>query len=318
MNNAPGKHYRKGMSITELFRLFPDDKAAEKAFEKERWPDGVRCGHCQSKRVSKSKHPTMPYNCLDCSKHFSVKTGTVMQSSRIGYQKWAIAIYMMVTNLKGVSSMRLHRELGITQKSAWHLNHRIRECFKDNGVKWFEGPVEIDESYFGGIESRSNQQPKKDKWGLPIKKKKKAAAQGKTPVVGIKDRVTKQVYAEKTENAGKKVVFKIIDEHVNPIAKKYTDENMIYRNLPYHESVRHGINEFVRGQAHTQGIDSFWSMMKRGHKGIYHKMSPKHLDRYVKEFAERQNQRELDTHDQILDVVKGAEGKRLTYKKLIA
>ena len=118
--NAPGQHYRKGISIIELFKQFPDDATAEKWFENARWADGVRCAHCDSDRVSEVKHPTMPYRCRDCRKHFSAKTNSLMHNSPIGYQKWVIAIYLITTNLKGISSMKLHRELDITQSPLAH------------------------------------------------------------------------------------------------------------------------------------------------------------------------------------------------------
>ncbi len=143
--NAPGKHFRKGMSLVEVMRIFPDDATAEAWFVKARWPEGIRCPFCDSDRVQEGcAHKTMPYRCRSCRKRFSVKTGTVMQSSKLGYQTWALAGYIMTTGLKGAASMKLHRDLGITQKSAWHLAHRIRETWaRESGM--FGGPVEADE-----------------------------------------------------------------------------------------------------------------------------------------------------------------------------
>ena len=152
---APGKHFGKGLSLPELFRLFPDDLTAEKWFKDLRWDDGeVFCPYCGANNVQVGcAHKTMPYRCREkvCGKRFSVRTGTVMESSNLGYQTWAIATYLVATNFKSVSSMKLHRDLNITQKSAWHLLHRIRKAFEING-SLFSGPVEVDETYVGGLE----------------------------------------------------------------------------------------------------------------------------------------------------------------------
>ncbi len=131
-NNAPGKHYRDGITLVQLFNMFPDDKTAEKWFVKCRWGKRIKCAHCESEHINDhEKHPTMPYRCHDCGKHFSVKTNSVMHGSKVGYQKWAIAIYLMTTGLKGVSSLKLHRDIGVTQKTAWYMAHRIREAWKE-------------------------------------------------------------------------------------------------------------------------------------------------------------------------------------------
>ena len=148
--NAPGKHYRKGLTLVDLFKQFPDDASAESWFAEQRWADGITCPHCQSDKASRSgNHPRMPYHCKACRKFFSVKTGTVMEGSKLGCQKWVIAIYVLTTGIKGTSSMKLHRDLGITQKSAWHLAHRIRESWADKQESFF-GPVEVDETTSAG------------------------------------------------------------------------------------------------------------------------------------------------------------------------
>ena len=133
-HEAPGKHYRKGITLPQLFKMFPDDETAEQWFEDARWPDGECCAHCDSANVSEVSHPTMPYRCRDCRKHFSVKTKSLMHGSNAGYQKWAIAIYQMTTNLKGVSSMKLSRDLGVTQRTAWYMEHRIRKALERNNA----------------------------------------------------------------------------------------------------------------------------------------------------------------------------------------
>ena len=147
---APGKAFRKGISLVELIRMFPDDKTAEAWFIQVRWPAGVCCPECGSLNVQERKtRKPQPFRCRDCRKDFSTKTGTLMEGSKLGFQKWAIAFYLSSTNLKGVSSMKLHRDLGITQKTAWFMMHRIRETWNDNNAP-FAGPVEVDETYIGG------------------------------------------------------------------------------------------------------------------------------------------------------------------------
>ena len=150
---GPGRAEREGISIVELFQQFPDNEAAERWFEQQRWPNGITCPRCDSKRyaVIPSRKP-MPYRCKECRKHFSVRVGTVMQDSNLGLQKWVIAIYMMTVGIKGTSSMRLHRDLKMTQSTAWHLMQRIRQSFVDAGNP-LPGPVEVDETFIGGKEA---------------------------------------------------------------------------------------------------------------------------------------------------------------------
>ncbi len=153
MSSGPGRSERQGLSLAELFARFANDETAEAWFVEQRWPDGVRCPACGAADVQ--QRPTrkpQPYRCRACRYDFSVKTGTVMHASKIGYQKWAVAVYLMTTNLKGVSSMKLHRDLGVTQKTAWHMAHRIREAWTDAQPEPFAGPVEADETYVGGKE----------------------------------------------------------------------------------------------------------------------------------------------------------------------
>ncbi len=307
---GPGKSYRQGMSLVQITKIFPDDATAEKWFTTNRWPDGVCCPKCGSTNIQERKtRKPQPYRCRDCRKDFSVKTGTLMHSSQLGYQVWAIAIYLLVTNLKGVSSMKLHRDLGVTQKSAWHLAHRIRETWKDDNDGLFSGPVEADETFMGGKEKNKHESKRSHVQGPG----------GKNVVVGIKDRTTNKVTAKPVPNREKGTVQGFIGNSVSPEAKVYTDDHRSYIGLPYdHESVNHSIGEFVRDQAHTNGVESFWAGLKRGYYGTYHRMSEKHLGRYVNEFSGRHNVRESDTIDQMNAVAAKFEGKRLPYKGLIS
>ena len=312
---APGKSHRKGMSVAELISMFPDDAAAERWFTEKRWPNGAHCPSCGSTNVlSGAAHKTMPYRCREkeCRKRFSVRVGTVMEGSNLGFQTWAIAIYLSLTSLKSVSSMKLHRDLKITQKSAWHLAHRLREAFA-SGHDRFDGPVEADETYFGG--QRKNMSKEKRK-----AMNKSRGPVGKIAVAGANDRATNKVSAKVVANVDAKTLQGFVIERTQPGATVYTDEHAAYRGMPgrEHEAINHSVGEFVRDMAHTQGIESFWSMLKRAHKGTFHKISPKHLDRYVTEFAGRHNVREADTVDQMVGVVAGMGGKRLRYNDLIA
>ena len=148
---GPGRSHREGLTVIELLRMFSDDAAAEEWFEKERWPDGRFCPDCGSTNtVPVATRKPMPYRCRDCRNHFSVRKGTVMQSSKLGLQKWAIALYLTTTGIKGTASMKVYRELGMRQATAWHLMHRIREAFDEGAAMPFPGPVEIDETKIDG------------------------------------------------------------------------------------------------------------------------------------------------------------------------
>ena len=307
---APGRSHRQGLTVIELFKMFPDNGAAEAWFEEQRWPDGRFCPDCGSERVAvvRSRKP-MPYRCKDCRHHFSVRKGTVMESSKVGLQKWAIALYMMATGLKGTSSMKLYREVGIRQGTAWFLMQRIREGFLQGTGKPLPGPVEADETYVGGKNANKHASKKIQNANGTI---------GKTAVVGMKDRGTKQVRAAVVERTNQETLQGFVHKQKAPEATIYTDEHGGYIGLAHHEAVKHSVGEYVNGQAHTNGIESFWSMLKRGYHGTYHKMSPKHLQRYVNEFAGRNNIRDLDTVEQMTVLARGFVGRRLKYADLIA
>ena len=306
---APGKHYRNGMTLAQLLKKFPDDTTAEQWFIDTRWPNGVHCPKCDSDNIQeRTTRKPQPYRCRSCRKDFSVKTGTLMQGSNLGFQTWALAFYLMTTGIKGTSSMKLHRDLGITQKSAWHLAHRIRETWADNSPS-FAGPAEADEVYLGGRE-KNKHESKKLKAGH--------GTVGKTAVVGMKDRETNTVHAAVIEKTDRPTLSGFVAAHVVPGAKVYTDEHSGYDWVENREMVRHSVKEYVRDQAHTNGIESFWALLKRGYVGTYHKMSKKHLDRYVNEFSGRFNQRPLDTVKQMEQMARGITNKRLRYSDLIA
>lgn len=308
--SGPGKSYRTGITLMDAVQKFDSEEKSEAWFIEQRWPDGVACPFCGSIEVSaRASRKPQPYRCRSCRKDFSVKTGTLLHSSNIPLSKWAIAFYLYATNLKGVSSMKLHRDLGITQKSAWHMAHRVREMWTTNDRK-FAGPVEVDEVYIGGKEGNKHASKK-----LHAER----GTVGKTPVVGVKDRATNQVHTEVVSSTDKATLQGFILRNTEDATIVFTDEHGSYVGIPRpHASVSHSAGEFVRGMASTNGLESHWALFRRGLDGVYHHVSVKHLARYNTEFEGRHNFRPLNTADQMTAMARGAEGKRLRYNDLVA
>ena len=306
---APGRSHREGISLFDLANMFPDEDAARTWFEAIVWPDGRQCPYCAGTRTREATHKTMPYWCTPCRKYFSVRTNTVMAASKLPLRKWAYALYLDITSLKGVSSMKLHRDLGISQKAAWFMQQRIREAFSQLAPQArMVGPVEVDETYVGGLERNKHASKKlgKDHWS------------GKTAVVGARDRATGQVAARVVTNTDAATLQGFVEEHRVPNAPVYTDGATAYDGLDNREAVYHSVGEYVRGQAHTNGMESFWATLKRAHKGVFHRLSAKHLQRYVNEFAGRHNIRDWDTADQMAHLAAAMVGQRLMYRDLVA
>ena len=236
--HAPGKAYREGISLAQLTRLFPNEEAATEWFEGIVWNGQRCCGYCGCLNTKPVPNATpMPYRCPDCRKYFSVRTGTVLRRSHISLQDWAFGIYLEVTNLKGVSSMKLHRDLGISQKSAWFMLHRIRETWAPTRER-FAGPIEFDETYIGGKEKNRHASTRQHLGRGPV---------GKTAVVGAKDRATNRVQARVVHATDGRTLRGFVRASADDGATVYTDDAAAYKGLENHETVKHSVSQYVDG-----------------------------------------------------------------------
>ena len=288
----------------------PDEAAAVAFFEGICWSAGVSCPRCTSENVYETKtRKPMPYWCRACRAYFSVRTSTVMADTNLPLMIWAHAIYLFHTSRKGISSHQLSRELGITQKTAWFLMHRIREGMSFTG-ELFSGDVEVDETYVGGKRNRKHANKRR---------LMKSPIDGKVIVFGVRERDTGRVWAHPIPNTERETLHEAIRRRVAFGSMVYSDGHNGYDEMHRygHESVIHSVGEFVRGQVYTNGIESFWALLKRGYMGVYHVMSPKHLHRYVNEFAYRHSVGKDNNLGTIGNTIKTLSGKRLTYASRI-
>ena len=247
------------MTLAQFFEMYPDEEAAERFFIEQRWPDGVRRPFCGSHNVQMGAKHHMPYRCREktCRKRFSTRSRSIMEGSNLSYKVWLTATYLITTSLKGVLSMKLSRDLGVTQKTAWFLAHRIREALDDDDGYPFMGPVEADETFVGAIRQRMPHRKRK------VLKGTGRGGGGKTIIAGVKDRATNQIKATVIPGTTDQTLHTFVEGRVHHEAEVYTDEYRAYGRMHYfkHGSANHSRGEYVKPgtNVHTQGIESFWT-----------------------------------------------------------
>lgn len=300
------------ISLLQLFQMYPDQESARDYLESRRWPDGAVCPTCE-KRDRITARKAGYYRCNACKLDFTIRTGTIFERSHVPLHKWLYAMYLLVTSRKGVSSLQLSKEIGITQKSAWFVLQRLREAC-GNDIDKLGGVVEVDETYTGGKE-RNKHASKKLKAGR--------GAVGKQAILGLRERGGNTIALPIIDTSAN-TLQSAIHAHVQAGSTVFTDEATGYSDLGgmfyQHDTVNHSGGEYVRGMAHTNSIESVWAVLKRGLNGVYHHASPKHIGRYVNEFAFRLNEGNVKRHtlERLDSFVSATVGRRLTYKELIA
>ncbi|HEV2692956.1 MAG TPA: IS1595 family transposase [Verrucomicrobiae bacterium] len=297
-------------TLTDFTDHFRNEETCVKHYTATRFADGEFCAHCGHKEIYSFKGGKR-YRCKSCKKDFTIKTGTLFGESKLPLRKWFIAIYLLSTTSKGMSSVQLAKHVGVTQKTAWFMAHRIRAAHHQKTEK-LTGTVEVDETFIGGkaknIHAKKRREVITGTGGI-----------NKTPIFGMKTR-DGEIRATVVTDATSATLHPIIRENVAEGATIYSDEWRGYAGLNKDFSrgiIRHSLGEFVKGDCHTNGIESFWALFKRGYHGVYHQMSKKHLQRYVNEYAFRFNHKTNPMQRVFLDVVQRvANTAQLPYKTL--
>lgn len=311
------------MSSVLSDKHFHDEAAAYKFVEARVWPNGPVCPHCGGvERISPMKGKSTrigTYKCYQCRKPFTVKIGTVFESSHVPLHLWLQAMFLMASSKKGVSSNQLHRTLGVTLKTAWFMSHRLREAMRDGSLSPMGGNgkiVEADETYFGNVAKDKRRTVTTS--GRPFTKSGKAS--NKRAVLSLVERGGK-VRSFHLAQANIQNVQGIVRANIDQEARLFTDESRLYGrekgHFAEHSTVRHTAGEYVRGEVHTNTVENVFSVFKRGMKGVYQHCAEKHLHRYLAEFDFRYNARSALGVDDIVRaerLLKGIVGKRLTYE----
>jgi transposase-like protein len=302
-------------TLLEAVKYFADEQTCFDFVASLRWENGVPlCPHCRSEKVGfLSTRKIWKCKNKECRKQFSIKTDTIFEDSALKLDKWLIAMWLIATAKNGISSYELSRSLGITQKSAWFVLHRIRLAMEQGSFGQLSGTVECDETYIGG-DAKWMHREKRDR--VQMKGGRKGL---KVSVLGMLERKGK-VRAKVVPSRKRKDLIPVINENVELGSEVFTDEHVPYMMfLPQdyiHDAVNHA-REYVRGNVHTNAIENFWSLLKRTIKGTYVSIQAEHLQKYVEEQCFRHNNRETDDQGRFLELVKSVGNKGITYKELI-